>query len=77
MHIYKITADYRPKNPNKPYYYILAKSTKEAKKIFERNYPWLKVYEVEPMPVNLAREIYEDPKQRPVNWIVCNVEDIC
>lgn len=44
---YIITADYRPKNPNKPTYLVRAENKREAKKRFEETYSWLKVYHVE------------------------------
>lgn len=43
--IYRITADYRPQNPRKPHYYVIADNAKAAKKKFEQRIPWLKVYE--------------------------------
>lgn len=44
MNLYKITADYRPKNPNKPEYYVWGENTKEAKKRFNDRINWLKIY---------------------------------
>jgi hypothetical protein len=57
MKHYRITADYRPKNPNKPTYDFKINGDtskikdsvlkKEVKKYFENIVPWLKVYRVE------------------------------
>lgn len=44
--LYKITADYRPNNPNKPVYYVIATSKSEAKKKFSDRISWLKIYDV-------------------------------
>ena len=43
--LYRITADYRPNNQNKPHYYKTGKTASDAKRQFESTYPWLKVYE--------------------------------
>ena len=40
---YKITADYRPNNPNKPIYYVMAHDKKSAKKTFSEVISWLKI----------------------------------
>lgn len=55
MSFYIITADYRPKNPNKPTYIVRAKNKRDAKKRFESTYSWLKVYRVEE-----TSKIYEE-----------------
>lgn len=55
MSFYIITADYRPKNPNKPTYIVRAKNKRDAKRKFEFTYPWLKVYHVEE-----TSKIYEE-----------------
>ena len=57
MKYYRIIADYRPNNPNKPTYDFKIKGNtskikdsilkKEVKKYFEDNVPWLKVYSIE------------------------------
>ena len=52
--LYKITADYRPRNPKSPTYYLYADSKKEAKQIFEGVATWLDVYEVVECPNEIA-----------------------
>lgn len=42
--LYEITADYRPKNPNKPKYYVIAQTPTNAKSLFVNTIPWLKIY---------------------------------
>ena len=44
INLYKIMADYRPKNSNRPTYYIAASSKKEAKEEFSKTITWLKIY---------------------------------
>ena len=45
--LYRIIADYRPNNPVKPKYYVIAYSKQEAKKKFQSLISWLKIYEIE------------------------------
>ena len=45
--LFKIIADYRPNNPNKPRYYVLAKDKKSARSRFSEYIPWLTVYSCE------------------------------
>ena len=59
--LYEITADYRPNNPNKPKYYVVASSKKEARDRFERRISWLKVYNIELMAFDEANKIVNDP----------------
>ena len=47
LRLYKITADYRPHNINKPKYYVVGKTAKEAKEKFNNRITWLKIYECE------------------------------
>lgn len=54
---YRITADYRPNNPNKPTYdYIVPSDVKkkEIKDYFSDVYSWLKIYQIEEMDVEDA-----------------------
>lgn len=45
--LYKIFADYRPKDSiKKHWYYVIAKNKTEAKRRFSNRISWLKVYEV-------------------------------
>ena len=48
--LYKVTADYRPNNPNKPSYYVWAENDKDAKKRFSNTVTWLDVYGVSEEP---------------------------
>lgn len=59
--MYEITADYRPGNQNKPTYYVLARSKKEAKDKFERRISWLKVYDCEEVDAKIAKAITASP----------------
>lgn len=61
--LYCITADYRKNNENKPHYYVLAKSPREAKKRFERWIPWLNVYGCEPCDNEFAKNVVQHPAQ--------------
>ena len=45
--LFKITADYRKNNPDKPTYYVAAKSKKEAKQLFSSKFSWLNIYGIE------------------------------
>jgi hypothetical protein len=44
--IYVISADYRPHVEKHPEYYVVAKSTSEAKRKFQNKISWLKIYNV-------------------------------
>lgn len=44
LFLYKIIADYRSSNTCKPEYYVIAKTTKEAKQKFSNMITWLKIY---------------------------------
>ena len=59
--IYKITADYRPKNPNKPTYYVMAHSKKSAKETFSEIISWLKMYSCEECDEEEKNRILSDP----------------
>lgn len=57
MVLYEITADYRPKNPKKPKYYVIAETAKEAKEKFKSRITWLQIYNIEQVDDENAREI--------------------
>ncbi len=59
--LYKITADYRKHNPNKPHYYVRAKTIKEAKERFKNLISWLDIYEVEVCTEDIANKIAAEP----------------
>ena len=61
--LYKVTADYRKNNPNKPHYYVLGRSSKEAKQRFKSHiaYSHLDVYNIEVCENSLAKEIISEP----------------
>lgn len=44
--MYKINANYR-RTINKNYYYVIAKTKSEAKKIFLNYISWLEIYDIE------------------------------
>lgn len=57
----RITADYRPNNPNKPTYDFCVKddtTKKQLKDWFQQTYSWLKVYNVEEIAKENAHPIY-------------------
>ena len=58
---YKITADYRPQNPNKPTYYVMAHSKKSAKETFSEIISWLKIYSCEECDEEEKNRILSDP----------------
>ena len=55
--IYAVTADYRPKNPKKPIYYVLGNNKKEAKKRFSNVISWLKIYDIRELNQEEEREL--------------------
>lgn len=60
LKIYKITADYRPSNPNKPHYYVGVDSNltiKQVKERFSNVISWLKIYECRPVEDDEIDEI--------------------
>lgn len=59
--LFEITADYRPNNPNKPVYYVLADCKKEAKKRFNNIISWLKVYSIIEIDEVVAENILNNP----------------
>ena len=61
--LYKVTADYRKNNPNKSDYYVLGKSSKEAKQRFKSHpaYSHLDIYDIEVCENSLAKEIISEP----------------
>ena len=59
--IFDITADYRPSNPNKPHYYVRAKTKKEAKDIFKSVISWLDIYNVDICEDFIANKIIAEP----------------
>lgn len=61
--IYEITADYRPRNPNKPKYYVVAKTEREAKKKFMAKISWLKVYTVDLLSEMETEAIISHPEK--------------
>ena len=59
--IYKITADYRPNNSNKPTYYVMAHNKQSAKKTFSEVISWLKIYSCEECDSEEENRILSDP----------------
>ena len=64
--LYKITADYERKKQNKPSYYVLGKSAKEAKQKFKNCISWLEIYGCEVCDNEIAKAIVS----KPINYIV-------
>lgn len=61
--VYEITADYRPKNPNKPKYYVVSKTEREAKKKFMAKIPWLKIYSCILLDESMSGNIISHPEK--------------
>lgn len=61
--LFRVTADYRKNNPNKPHYYILANNRKEAKIRFKNRISWLDIYNVEICNENDIKTILHNPME--------------
>ena len=61
--VYEITADYRPRNPDKPKYYVVAKTEREAKKKLMAKISWLKIYSCNLLDESIARGIVKQPEK--------------
>ena len=61
MHLYEIEADYRPKNPKKPKYYVWADTVKDAKLVFSNIISWLTIYNVTLVNEEDSDKIYNEP----------------
>lgn len=61
IRMYKVTADYRKNNPNKPHYYVMARNQKEAKNRFKNRINWLDIYNVEVCEDSVAKVIIAEP----------------
>lgn len=59
--LYKVTADYRKHNQNKPHYYVRAKTKKEAKERFKNSISWLDIYNVEVCDDSIVNVIMAEP----------------
>lgn len=64
--LYKITADYRKNNPNKPHYYVRGKTIKEAKERFKNLISGLDIYGVEVCTEDIAKKIIVEPTKHIV-----------
>ncbi len=60
--LYEVTADYLPNNPNKPKYYVVASSKKEAREKFSDIISWLKIYRVDLVDEDIADDIIKQPQ---------------
>lgn len=68
LKFFRVTADYRPNNPNKPTYVYKALDyvdAKGVKKWFESVFTWLKVYNVEEIS---GEEYVNDPSHWKDNY---------
>lgn len=63
MHLYEIEADYRPKNPNKPKYYVWADTVRDAKLVFSNIISWLTIYNVTPVSEEDSNKICGEPNK--------------
>lgn len=55
--LYKVTADYRKNNLNKPKYYVIAMTKREAKQIFKKYVTWLDIYSCDECDIDTAKYI--------------------
>nr|DAH18438.1 MAG TPA: LysW biosynthesis protein LysW [Caudoviricetes sp.] len=60
-YMYKISADYRPNNPDHPTYYVYGGTAKEAKQRLLSICPYFKVYTAEKLDDASAYKIHSDP----------------
>lgn len=60
IRLYRITADYRKNNPNKPHYYVWERNIKEAKDRFKDRINWLDIYAVEVCEDSVVNEIVKE-----------------
>ena len=61
MKLFKIFADYRPKNEaHKHWYYVAAENKLEAKKKFMSMISWLNVYEIEECDEQTVQNVLAD-----------------
>lgn len=68
MRLFEIEADYRPWNPDKPRYYVEAKSKRDARRKFKNKMTWLEVYGCEEVTdKEQADYIYAHPEK----YILC------
>lgn len=70
--IFKVIADYRPNNPNKPCYYVKAGSAQQAKKRFLAFMTWLKIYSIELCDEQETAKVMAEPERYlfryPMEW---------
>lgn len=59
--LFKIIADYRPNNPNKPRYYVIAKDKKSARNRFSEYISWLTIYSCEECDSEEKKRVLGDP----------------
>lgn len=62
MKLFKIFADYRPKDEvRKHWYYVAAENKPKAKKKFTSMISWLKVYEIEECDEQTVQDVLANP----------------
>ena len=61
MKLYQIIADYRPNNPHKPKYYVIANSKSDAKKKFKDLLSWLDIYGICEVDDKESKKIIGEP----------------
>ena len=66
QYLYAITADYRPKNPNKPIYYVFAQNRKQARQKFTNTITWLKIYDIQELSEEEAYKIVSEGKYKHI-----------
>lgn len=64
--LYKVTADYRKNNHNKPHYYVRAETVREAEKRFRDIISWLDIYGIEICDDSVADEILSEPMKHNI-----------
>jgi uncharacterized protein YukJ len=66
LKLFKIAADYRPSNPNKPIYYLVDKNKSHVKKRFLTTLSYMKIYQCEEVDKESAIKFFEYPMEYPL-----------
>ncbi len=70
MKLFRITADYRPKNDHKPQYYVYGEDKNKAKTRFNSLVPWLTIYGVDELTDEEAQTIGADADLHPERYCI-------
>ena len=61
MNLYAVNADYRPWNRVQNWYYVVAKTKKEARQKFSSTITWIDIYEIKEVETEKAGKILNNP----------------